>query len=129
MTRHFDRGAKYLCVGFQGADFVRKNQVIEVIEDAIVRAKIVNVRLVRVGNEDQWIVPFQRSQQVLGNNRSRNENGRPGLTELREFHLQLRGLTQVLMKLICSDLATLVTANPGLVPEDLLELIPGNGTA
>ena len=58
----------------------------------------------------------------------REENGRPGRSKIRQGHLQVSGFAEVIVEFRGRNLSTLIAANPPLVPQDFLKVVPGNGT-
>src|SRR5438093_9201800 len=61
-------------VGLQRADLIRKDVMVEVIHDSIRRTDELDMSLVRVGNENQRILPLERGDQLLRNDQVREEN-------------------------------------------------------
>jgi hypothetical protein len=84
------------------------------------------MRFVRIRYQYQWVSPLQFPQKILRNERLWHEYRRPRHAELGQRHVERCPFTQVSVKFLSRDLATLVPAYENLVPEDRFELLARN---
>jgi hypothetical protein len=95
LSRSCDCGFKNLPVRFQRTHDVRKNLHVKILKNRVVLLNVIDVGFVGVGDQNQWVTLAEILEKGFGNQKVREEYGRPGFVEIREVHLKLAGFAEI----------------------------------
>ena len=74
---------------------LRKNLHVKILKHRVVLLNVIDVGFIAIGDQNQWVTLAEILEKGFGDQKVREEYGRPGFVEIREVHLKLAGFAEI----------------------------------